>query len=306
MQLLALGLFPRFLLPRAYRARDNLVAGLHAYHNANGSATGSFVAQERTRVAVAYGFTTKQMAQFDMGLLFAVTTNAVPATFWLICYIHSTPGLASAIRSELAKHITRTSSADLDEMVLDVSRIKDQCPILGAAYSESLRFAADTVPTRLVLEDTILADGTLLRKDGVVQVLGGTIHRDDRVWGPDNEKFVPARFLPDSNTAAKDREMKKRQSIAWMPFGGGAHLCPGRYFAFTEIAALIATMLVGFEMKMVKGKEVLREGEWKLPRVAVQKLGVSVLRPAEDVQIRVSRRKECGYAKWRYTVGDEA
>src|SRR3546814_4902419 len=50
-------------------------------------------------------------------------------------------------------------------------------------------------------------------------------HRMADYW-PEPEKFGPMRFSPEG--------AKGRHKYAWVPFGGGAHMCLGLHFAYMQ------------------------------------------------------------------------
>ena len=52
---------------------------------------------------------------------------------------------------------------------------------------------------------------------------------------PDPETFDPLRFEPE--------QVKARHKYAWVPFGGGAHMCLGLHFAYMQIKILMWHML---------------------------------------------------------------
>ncbi len=59
------------------------------------------------------------------------------------------------------------------------------------------------------------------------------------------EKFIPERFM---NRSSLPRDAKKVQSEAFIPFGGGRLLCPGRHPAFTEIVSFVAMVVYGYDI----------------------------------------------------------
>ncbi len=59
-------------------------------------------------------------------------------------------------------------------------------------------------------------------------------HRLADVW-PDPERFDPDRFLPENS--------RGRHKYAWVPFGGGAHMCLGLHFAYMQVKAFFFTTL---------------------------------------------------------------
>ncbi len=69
-------------------------------------------------------------------------------------------------------------------------------------------------------------------------------HRLPELW-PDPDRFDPSRFSPEAS--------KGRHKYAWVPFGGGGHMCLGLHFAYMQAKAFM------FEL-LDKRRIVLREG----------------------------------------------
>lgn len=70
-------------------------------------------------------------------------------------------------------------------------------------------------------------------------------HKLPDVWGADTDDFNPERFA----TEPEDKDTEKKRRAAYMPFGGGAHLCPGRQLALDEILGLVSALVCGFEIE---------------------------------------------------------
>ncbi len=71
-----------------------------------------------------------------------------------------------------------------------------------------------------------------------------TVHRSKAIWGNDADEFRPERWLT----------VNKKQKKAFILFGCGKHLCPGRDFAFVETLGTVAVFLLGFEIMEVIGE----------------------------------------------------
>ena len=69
-------------------------------------------------------------------------------------------------------------------------------------------------------------------------------HRMPEIW-PDPEKFDPLRFT--------DEEVRKRHKFAWVPYGGGAHMCLGLHFAYMQVKVLMAQILTRYQIEIEPG-----------------------------------------------------
>src|SRR5688500_13404346 len=85
---------------------------------------------------------------------------------------------------------------------------------------------------RLALED-VEARGYTIRRGTLVIASQYLVHRDPRWWN-EPERFDPARWMPDRQTA--------RPKFAYFPFGGGTRICVGEHFAWMEGTLLLATI----------------------------------------------------------------
>lgn len=82
------------------------------------------------------------------------------------------------------------------------------------------------------------------------------VHHDEEHWD-DPWSFDPMRFTPD--------KVKARHKYAWVPFGGGAHMCLGLHFAYMQIKILMAQLLPRYEIAMEEGYEVAWQ-PWPIPK----------------------------------------
>jgi cytochrome P450 len=69
-------------------------------------------------------------------------------------------------------------------------------------------------------------------------------HRMAEHW-PDPDRFDPLRFTPEAS--------KGRHRFAWVPFGGGAHMCIGLHFATMQMRLLIAHLLTRYRIEAAAG-----------------------------------------------------
>lgn len=81
-------------------------------------------------------------------------------------------------------------------------------------------------------------------------------HRLEEHW-PDPERFDPMRFTPE--------QVKARHKYAWLPFGGGAHMCLGLHFAYMQVKILMAQLLQRYRIEIAEGYEPAWQ-PWPIPK----------------------------------------
>lgn len=81
-------------------------------------------------------------------------------------------------------------------------------------------------------------------------------HHSGEYWD-DPERFDPLRFTPD--------KVKARHKYAWVPFGGGAHMCLGLHFAYMQVKVLIAQLLQRYRIEIEDGYDPEWQA-WPIPK----------------------------------------
>jgi len=130
----------------------------------------------------------------------------------------------------------------------------------------------------------------------------GVSHASTAIWGADAHAFDARRFLSTTKDSL-DKESKKLQIQGLFPFGGGKHLCPGRYFALVEILGMVSVLMAGFELV----KDVPGEGDdvrISVPEAGMQRFGEGVRKPKHDIRVKVRRRGDLEDVRWGFRVGN--
>lgn len=68
-------------------------------------------------------------------------------------------------------------------------------------------------------------------------------------WWTDPDRFDPDRFSP-------ARAEHKRHPFAWVPFGGGAHMCLGLHFAELQVKAILQPFLLACRISLPEGYRI--------------------------------------------------
>jgi cytochrome P450 len=291
--MLALDFMPAVTAPKGHKARLAIAPAFEEYYNAGLEKNASGFVQGRARAARNWGFTTEEISKAEVTIISASVTNTVPNVFFMVCNIFANSKLVSSLREEIHKIVTRISREGTDKLSLDISMIENHCPLLISCYYESMRLNKTGASTRMALSDVMLNDQYLLKKGSIIQIATGVLQSDVNTWGADAKEFNGWRFI------AKDtllKEAKKSQTQAWIPFGGGRNLCPGRHLAFTEITAFVAMMVYGFELTMNDGSVL------SVPKARHQKLGVGSKSPKHDLEVVIRRRGEFEGSTWVFNA----
>ncbi len=69
-------------------------------------------------------------------------------------------------------------------------------------------------------------------------------HHMPEIW-PEPERFDPLRFT--------DEAQRGRHRFAWVPFGGGAHMCLGLHFAYMQVKCFARHFLSNIEVSFAPG-----------------------------------------------------
>ena len=81
-------------------------------------------------------------------------------------------------------------------------------------------------------------------------------HIMEEYWD-EPSRFDPLRFTPD--------RVKARHKYAWVPFGGGAHMCLGLHFAYMQIKVLMVHILSQYEIEIAEGYDPAWK-PWPIPQ----------------------------------------
>lgn len=295
-----LQVFPTVIARKAYYGRAAVNEAFQKYYAADLDKNASGLVKGRAVAARKYGLTKRDIAEFEIAILYTAVTNTVPSSFWFLSFIVSSPSLLTEIRAEVSEIMTRKTVDGVDTMEMDIAGFQKKCPLLCSAWEETLRLIGSVSSTRMVVKDTMFVDKYLLKAGSVVQMPSGVTHNSPEIWGEDAAIFNPRRFIrSEGKQDLAAREKRKVQAQGYFPFGGGKHLCPGRHLAFTEVMGFVATLTYGFDIRMADGS-----GSLKLPKPAKQKMGSGTRKPETDVKILIKRREEFKGVKWTYFVGE--
>ncbi|KAI5921260.1 cytochrome P450 [Camillea tinctor] len=277
------GFLPSITARKPIAARKKVAKAFEAYYKAGGVQKASALALNRYQAEVDNNVPLEDIARYEVGGSIAILVNTAPAAFWTLLLLHSHPGLLGDIRKEIDACTETTTDNGTTVKTLDITTLKESCPLLLSSYQEVLRYRSIGTSVREVMEDTYL-DQWLLKKGAMLQMPSRVIHQDAKLWGPNVDAFNPRRFLP-------EEKPNRPRDVCFRAFGGGKTLCPGRHFATNEILAVVAVFVARLEMKPVKG-------EWTLPTTLNTNVASVVMEPDDDIEVEIRTRQGFEDVKW--------
>ena len=143
---LLMNVIPSVTARKAYKGREQLVKALEKYLEDGNHHTGSKIVQKRVEIALRHGWTLRATARSELSFLFAGIVNATTSTFWILLQIFAEPQLLSTVRGEIAGVLRpgrRDEASHPEKYRLNITDLKDRCPMLVAVYRECLRLGSD-------------------------------------------------------------------------------------------------------------------------------------------------------------------
>ena len=135
------------------------------------------------------------------------------------------------------------------------------------AFKEALRLyqPLPTISRRALVEVEI--HGIKIPAGTQVSVFPIQVHRSPE-WWTEPKQFDPERFGP-------ARAEHRRHAYAWVPFGGGAHMCLGLHFAEMQVKAVLLPLL--------------RRWQWSVPAAYVPDYAFApIAKPRDGLRIQLT------------------
>ncbi|KAJ9649227.1 hypothetical protein H2199_000001 [Coniosporium tulheliwenetii] len=299
---------PKLFILKAYKSRKKVLDGMEEWHvkmmeecknNPADPETvkwepvyGSRANRARQHFYGRRGFTMRGRASLDLGFLFGISSNAIPATGWMLMHILDPKADAMLYRDvmeELKSAVNKDGTLNIPELM--------SLPLLQSILHEVLRLYVDILITRELFEDLDLPidDGKrriALKKGGLVMAPSWLSHRDESLWvDPPCETFYARRFLKVDPETGKQIFSTGGTAGKFFPFGGGKSICPGRVFAKQEVLACLAMVLLGFEFEALGYVEESGRKRDKFPTLRHGYSGSGTVVMDGDVKVRMKRRQ---------------
>eukprot|EP01080_Neovahlkampfia_damariscottae_P003635 gene3635-6451_t len=243
--------FPRFLINHVFEARKRILKKIEQLDLTKACDFVGVLAEEAPK---------SQTASVGFSMLNASQTNTINASFWTFYEIMRDQETKEKVMAEI------TDKFSIDHYEDSINSMEN----LQGAYLEANRFHNVGISLRQTMEDTTVevnAKKYNLRKGDRVFMIPVS-YQDPELY-PNPKKYDPNRYK------GKIPEKVKNSQI---PYGGGIHLCPGRYFAINEIKLFVVLMLKHFKCELVEEKSIDNDFQ-----------SFAYLPPNGDVKMKISR-----------------
>lgn len=167
------------------------------------------------------------------------TTGATLAWAWFLLAQH--PAIADRLADEV-----RAAVGDRSPEVEDLPRLR----YAEWVFAEALRLYPPAVSLPRQATKPVQLGGFTAPRGTLVMVATWCTHRDPRWWD------APLAFRPERWDPAVKAD---RPKFAYYPFGGGARMCIGEGFAWTEGTLVLATLAQKWRAKLADARTVTPE-----------------------------------------------
>ena len=298
---------PSWSMPKSYRARARLLDGMEKWHvmlrdktkgmpDPNGEVGwdplfGSRANRAKQQYFEARGLSLKGRAGLDLGFIFGLSSNAVPATGWMMMHILNPEGdktLLGRVMEEVKTAKRKDGTVDIPTLV--------SLPLLQSIFHEILRLYVDVWVTRELKDDLVLPlddekKQVFFKKSGVIVAPSSLGHLDEARWlDPPSDVFCAERFLKKHPETGKTVFTLDGTTGRFYPFGGGKSICPGRVFAKQEVLGSVAMLLLAFEFEVVGFVDEQGKSRNCFPTIRNTFSGAGVMPTNEDIKVKMRRR----------------
>ena len=172
-------------------------------------------------------------------------TSSVTSLIWLLA---KNPEWQERLRAECLSIAPAGAAISVEQL--------DQFVLTEMAFKEALRMIppVPSIPRRALREFEFM--GHRIPAGTTVGISPSFVHKMAEYW-PDPDRFDPLRFSAEN--------VKTRHKYAFVPFGGGAHMCLGLHFAYMQVKTFIHHLLTQVDVG-VKDDYQPKWQSWPIPK----------------------------------------
>lgn len=229
------------------------------------------------------GMASSMQNKFNFMMLWASQGNTGPTCFWALMFLLKHQDAMKAVREEATRVMGEVRLEAEKSFTFTPSALKCT-PVLDSVMEETLRLSATPTLLRVALEDYVLkmASGQeyqIRRGDKVALFPYLSVHMDPDIH-PEPTAFKFDRFLkPDGTRKVDFYKSGKKIPHYNMPWGSGVSMCPGRFFALSEMKIFILLMVMYFDFELV-------DPDMPVPPIDPRRWGFGTSQPSHEVRFR--------------------
>ncbi|KAJ8117113.1 hypothetical protein ONZ43_g4285 [Nemania bipapillata] len=217
-------------------------------------------------------FNDDAMASHDLAIAWGSTAQVVPCAMMASFHVLNDPSLLRRVRDEIITTYGNTCPMHLDAKQLSSSAL------LSSIYAETLRLHTTAFIPVVPMHGDLPLGKWLIPKDSF-WADRFIIDPADPQSGPINPKTSTV-AVPSSHDTDKPYFTLKGLEGAWVPYGGGQHMCPGRFLAKSIITSSIVLICSYYDVEFRTDS---------LP-LGTSRFGFGPEHPFREIPFRIKRR----------------
>ncbi|KAL9130023.1 MAG: hypothetical protein Q9175_007129 [Cornicularia normoerica] len=177
--------------------------------------------------------------------------NAVPATIWFILELMRNRALLSRVRSEVEEARLPGTPENLNLPNFDLTKLCSG-QLLQSSYAETLRLYMAVGLMRIPSHKVYILGKWRFPQDHLIVMSNRTAHHNEENAKDTATPYASRNEAHSNQQKEHDKPRFSMEGLAgsWVPYGGGQHLCPGRFFAKNEMMAAFALISSAYDVEL--------------------------------------------------------
>jgi len=243
------------------------------------------------RIIKQYKLDGLEEARLLAAFLLGAQSNPARVAYWTLIYLLQDRSQYLSLRQKLVEFVDSVCHGDVSEITA-ASLSNLNLPLLDSAIYETMRLTTVPSSMRVAMEDFELTDHkgmsfSIARGDTILPS-SELVHFDEQQY-PDPHSFQIDRFMSeDKNSLKKDSngQLATNNLLTW---GGGKHMCKGRFVAIHELRAFLVGFIYLFDIEVIGvGKRGSVSPGIRVPGFDYNSIGTVL--PTEDMLLKLKPR----------------
>ncbi|KAK9675505.1 hypothetical protein RND81_11G011200 [Saponaria officinalis] len=195
----------------------------------------------------------KFLKDFCISFILAGRDTSSVALVWFFWLVHENPRVEDKILGEIREILSQRDgylNEKGHEIIFQVDEL-EKMVYLQSALTESLRlYPSVPFDFKQAKEDDIFPNGMPIKAGCRLLYHIYAVGRNESTWGKDCSEFRPERWI-------KDGRFLPENQFKYLVFNGGPRLCVGKKFAYTQMKLVVASILLRYKIKVIKGQNIV-------------------------------------------------